>query len=73
MSVVAFDMTEWKISEIEKRIGREVPPGFHSMKRGYLGYNSTRNGCAFDAWPSFWNKKTKPPKNTTIIKKDLQS
>lgn len=69
MSIVAFNMAEWKISEIEKKIGREIPPGFHSMRKGFLEYDNTRNGCAFDSWPSFLNKKTHPPKNIPIIKK----
>ena len=72
MSIVAFNMSQWTIPEVENEIGREVPPGFHKMKRGYLEYDDTRNGCAFDSWPSFLNKQTKPPKNIPIIKKDCK-
>ena len=43
-----FSLKEWKVSEIEKHIDRNVWPCFHKLTKGYLEYDDERNGCAFD-------------------------
>lgn len=46
-----FDLSDWEsVEQIEKRLGRDYPAGRYHGKvpSGYLEYDDTRNGCAFD-------------------------
>lgn len=48
-----FDLSQWgSVEQIEEVMGRDFPAGRYHGKipHGYLEWDDTRNGCAYD-WP----------------------